>query len=112
MKASRSSNRLQDKAYMWIVSRDSAPSIRKNLVCITFLLCNLAIIVDAVPIEARVLRLLASQHFFREISLDTFTNTRASLQMDTGKKASEIKEYVLLDNPYTFYKADPLDTQK
>lgn len=41
---------------------------------------------------ARVLRLLASQHFFREISLDTFTNTRASLQMDTGKKASEIKD--------------------
>lgn len=43
---------------------------------------------------ARVLRLLASQHFFREVSLDTFTNTRTTIAFDTGKAANDLKKLV------------------
>ncbi|KAF8891394.1 S-adenosyl-L-methionine-dependent methyltransferase [Infundibulicybe gibba] len=39
---------------------------------------------------ARLLRLLASEHIFREVSPDVFTNNRISSALDTGKPVSEL----------------------
>ncbi|KAG6877727.1 hypothetical protein C0992_009407 [Termitomyces sp. T32_za158] len=40
---------------------------------------------------ARVLRLLATEHIFTEISPDVFANNRLSSVLDTGKRVEEIK---------------------
>ena len=39
---------------------------------------------------ARVLRVLATKHIFREISPDVFANNRLSSVLDTHKKVSDI----------------------
>ncbi|GAA5947925.1 hypothetical protein JCM3765_007031 [Sporobolomyces pararoseus] len=42
---------------------------------------------------ARVLRLLAARHIFREVGLDTFARNRCSSALDTGKSVAELKAY-------------------
>jgi hypothetical protein len=42
--------------------------------------------------EGRVLRYLATNHIFREVSPDVFANNRISSALDTGKSVSTIKE--------------------
>jgi hypothetical protein len=39
---------------------------------------------------ARVLRVLATKHIFKEVAPDTFANNRLSSMLDTGKSISEI----------------------
>lgn len=39
---------------------------------------------------ARVLRVLATKHIFKEVAPDTFTNNRLSSLMDTGKDITDI----------------------
>lgn len=43
---------------------------------------------------ARVLRLLAAYHIFRETSPDVFANNRTSVGLDTGKSVKDLKAYV------------------
>ena len=40
--------------------------------------------------SARVLRLLATNHIFIEVSLDVFANNRLSTVLDTGKPVGEL----------------------
>lgn len=40
---------------------------------------------------ARILRLLASRHIFREVSPDVFANNRLSSLLDTGKSVAELR---------------------
>ena len=42
------------------------------------------------PYIGRILRLLATNHIFREIAPDTFTNNRLSASMDSGKSVKDI----------------------
>lgn len=41
----------------------------------------------------RVLRLLATLHIFREVSLDTFANNRVSSLLDSGKTVQELQAW-------------------
>lgn len=41
---------------------------------------------------ARILRLLATHHVFKEVAPDVFANNRVSSTMDTGKSTKELKE--------------------
>ena len=45
--------------------------------------------VHSVP-SARVLRLLATNHIFSEVSPDVFANNRLSTVLDTGKHVEEL----------------------
>ena len=46
--------------------------------------------------SARILRLLSTNHIFREVAPDVFAHNRLSSVLDTGKSVAEIvKEYVL-----------------
>ncbi|KAL0956883.1 hypothetical protein HGRIS_002991 [Hohenbuehelia grisea] len=40
---------------------------------------------------SRILRVLANDHIYREITPDVFTNTRLSIELDTGKSINEIQ---------------------
>jgi hypothetical protein len=41
-------------------------------------------------LPARILRLLATNHIFIEVSPDVFTNNRVSSALDTGKPVEEL----------------------
>jgi hypothetical protein len=41
---------------------------------------------------ARILRLLATNHIFTEVSPDVFANNRLSSALDTGKSVEELLE--------------------
>jgi hypothetical protein len=41
-------------------------------------------------LSARILRLLATNHIFTEVSPDVFANNRLSSVLDTGKSVEEI----------------------
>lgn len=44
-----------------------------------------------VHLTARVLRLLASQHIFKETSLDVFALTQPALALDTGRSVKQVR---------------------
>ena len=44
------------------------------------------------PLIARILRILATYHIFREISPDVFANNRISTMLDKGKSLKDILE--------------------
>lgn len=60
-----------------------------------------ALLISALP--ARILRLLATHHIFKETAPDVFTHNRLSTVLDTGKSVEEVlAEYGLFDgcSPY------------
>lgn len=42
------------------------------------------------PFTARILRLLATHHMFREVAPDVFANNAISMTLDTGKPVEAI----------------------
>lgn len=47
-------------------------------------------LIDDLPCTARILRLLATNHIFNEVSPDVFAHNRVSCTLDTGKSLAEI----------------------
>ena len=43
-----------------------------------------------IMLSARVLRILATNHIFKEVSPDVFANNRLSSALDTGKSVEEL----------------------
>ena len=51
---------------------------------------NITVYYYPLMFPARILRLLATNHIFNEVSPDVFTNNRLSSALDTGKSVEEL----------------------